>query len=66
MLRKYRDAKPKNMATISDKAAIREQRLMLFQVLTAMLSAICVLLIVAVVIIAGYPKSQGVCHRDRL
>lgn len=58
MLRKYNDQKPAKV-TISDAAALREQRLIIFRILTVMLSVICLLLIVAIVIIAGYPKSQG-------
>lgn len=58
MLRKYNDQKPAKV-TVSDAAALREQRLIIFRILTVMLSVICLLLIVAIVIIAGYPKSQG-------
>lgn len=58
MLRKYNDQKPAKV-TVSDAAALREQRLIIFRILTVMLSIICLLLIVAIVIIAGYPKSQG-------
>ena len=58
MLRKYSDQKPAKV-TVSDAAALREQRLTIFRILTVMLSIICLLLIVAIVIIAGYPKSQG-------
>ena len=58
MLRKYNDQKPAKV-TVSDAAALREQRLIIFRILTVMLSVICLLLIVAIVIIAGDPKSQG-------
>ena len=58
MLRKYNDQKTAKV-TVSDAAALREQRLIIFRILTVMLSVICLLLIVAIVIIAGYPKSQG-------
>ncbi len=56
MLRKYA---PQQTETLKDSVAIRDQKILILKTATILLSIICICLLLCLLVIAQYPKSQG-------